>query len=257
MKKWYLLAGLLINFICEAQKKNDLFYLYDADFNAVTDAKKATYFMIVEKKADTAYVCRTYNMFGPMLTWETFKDKELTIQHGLFIWYGNDGKADSCGGVQHGKKDKFWYYYNPDGNCYLELEYDAGKKIGERRFTQWDTSVRTDSSDKADADKFKTENEMPAFFKGGIQGWIKFLQKNLIVPERTTNLKKNGPVRTQFTVNKEGVGENFIILTSLEWAADDETLRVLKKMPKWIPAQQKGINVTYSAIQSIFFQGSE
>ncbi len=257
MKKICCLLLLCCTLTALAQNKKELFYLLDADFKSVTDTKAASYFTKVVKTADTAYTSRTYNMYGPMLTWETYKDKDLTVPHGLFIWYGSDGKADSVGELQNGSKHGSWYYLNAEGNCYLEQQYDAGKKISERRFTQWDTSVRTDSSDQADADKFKAEDEMPAFFKGGIQGWIKFLQKNLKIPERTTNLKKNGPVRTMFTVNKEGVGEDFIVLTSLEWAADDEALRVLKKMPKWTPAQQKGKIVNYTATQFIIFQASE
>nr|WP_315262921.1 FG-GAP-like repeat-containing protein [uncultured Flavobacterium sp.] len=83
-------------------------------------------------------------------------------------------------------------------------------------------------------------------------GWIKaqeFIKKNFVNPEEE-GIK--GKVYVTFIVEKDGSLTNIKILRDIGFGSGKEVIKVLKMMPKWIPAQQIGKNVrcTYSfAIQ--------
>lgn len=78
--------------------------------------------------------------------------------------------------------------------------------------------------------------EYSASFKGDQKAFILFLQKHLHCP---ANAPK-GKVYVQFKVHKNGTLSDFSILRGLSPSCDKEALRVLKMMPKWIPAKLQG-----------------
>jgi periplasmic protein TonB len=77
-----------------------------------------------------------------------------------------------------------------------------------------------------------------AEFKGGMNGLKKFIEKNLKYPPN--NICVTGRVYVQFVIEKDGKVTNPIILRSLAKAYDDEAIRLVKLMPKWIPARDYG-----------------
>ena len=93
-------------------------------------------------------------------------------------------------------------------------------------------------------------------FPGGQDGLIKFLRKYLATPE---NLEKDEKklVRIKFEVDKDGSINKFEIVTSGGLKFDNEVVRVVKKMPKWIPALQNGINVPVNYLLPVTFIGVE
>ncbi|MES2516983.1 MAG: TonB family protein [Bacteroidota bacterium] len=72
-------------------------------------------------------------------------------------------------------------------------------------------------------------------FKGGMNGLRKFIEKNLKYPPN--NICVTGKVYIQFVVEKDGRVTHPIILRSLAKAYDDEAIRLVRLMPKWIPAK--------------------
>lgn len=78
--------------------------------------------------------------------------------------------------------------------------------------------------------------EYSASFKGDQKAFMLFLKKHLHCP---ANAPK-GKVYIQFKVHKNGTLSNFSILRGLSPSCDKEALRVLKMMPKWIPAKLQG-----------------
>ncbi len=90
---------------------------------------------------------------------------------------------------------------------------------------------------KADSEKFECilPVEWNPEFKGGQNALKLFLAKNLKHPK--TNACVNGKVYVQFTVEKDGKITNPEIIKSLEQKFDEEALRVVRLMPKWIPGR--------------------
>ncbi len=79
--------------------------------------------------------------------------------------------------------------------------------------------------------------KMPEY-KGGLDSLYKFLHRNI----KSSKDKGQGNVYVRFVVEKDGTITRPNILKSLtnSKALDDEVLRVIKKMPKWIPARNNG-----------------
>ena len=84
--------------------------------------------------------------------------------------------------------------------------------------------------------------KMPEF-PGGMNALYTFLVDNMKYPEKARKKGIEGRVRVQFTVMEDGSVTDFKINKSVDPLLDAEAIRVLSKMPKWIPGQQEGKNV--------------
>lgn len=83
---------------------------------------------------------------------------------------------------------------------------------------------------------------MPAF-PGGEAALIKFLQKNLQNPEALEEGEMVS-VKIRFIVGYDGILKGFETVQDGGAAFNNEVIRVLKKMPSWIPGKTDGENVS-------------
>lgn len=81
-----------------------------------------------------------------------------------------------------------------------------------------------------------------AEFPGGIDALLKFLMENVEYPEDARKADIQGRVVVRFIVNEAGRVTNAMIAKSVHPLLDEEALRVVKKLPRFIPAQYKGKN---------------
>ena len=93
-------------------------------------------------------------------------------------------------------------------------------------------------------------------FPGGPEALKRFLAKNLSTPEDLEDGEKK-IVQIRFKVDKDGAVNTFEIITSGGNEFDNEVVRVCKKMPRWTPALQNGINVPVSYVLPVTFIGVE
>ena len=93
-------------------------------------------------------------------------------------------------------------------------------------------------------------------FPGGAEAMKKFLARYLSTPEELEAGEKK-VVKIRFKVDKDGSVNTFEIVTSGGNNFDSEVVRVCKKMPKWTPAIQNGINVPVSYVLPVTFIGVE
>ncbi len=83
---------------------------------------------------------------------------------------------------------------------------------------------------------------MPSY-PGGMAALIEFLKKNLKAPE-DVNEGEIVSVKIKFVVGYDGVLKSFETVEDGGRAFNNEVIRVLKKMPEWIPGKTKGENVS-------------
>lgn len=86
-------------------------------------------------------------------------------------------------------------------------------------------------------------------FPGGTEGLISYLQSNVIYPLDAIKEKIEGRVIVLFTVEPDGTLKNIQVETPVSPLLDEEAVRVVKSMPKWIPAlttEGKTARVKYS-----------
>lgn len=105
-------------------------------------------------------------------------------------------------------------------------------------------------------DKIFERVEVEASYPGGVNEWIRFLQKNL---NAETPVNNNAPagkftVLVQFIVDKDGSISEIKPLTSLGYGMEQEVVRILKQSGKWTPAIQNGRPVKAYRKQPITFQ---
>ena len=109
-----------------------------------------------------------------------------------------------------------------------------------------------------DYDKVFTKVEKEAKFPGGMDGWKRYLERNLNANVASDEGAPEGnyTVKVQFIVDKEGGISNVqaIEVPKACKGCGDEAVKVIKKGPKWEPAVQNGRNVIYQAIQYVTFQ---
>lgn len=86
-------------------------------------------------------------------------------------------------------------------------------------------------------------------FPGGTEGLISYLQSNVIYPFDAIKEKIEVRVIVLFTVEPDGTLKNIQVETPVSPLLDEEAVRVVKSMPKWIPAlttEGKTARVKYS-----------
>jgi protein TonB len=79
-------------------------------------------------------------------------------------------------------------------------------------------------------------------YPGGLKALLDYLKKNLQAPD-DLEAGKEVSVKVKFVVNYNGQLEAFNVLESGGCIFDNEVLRVLRKMPRWIPGKSNGENV--------------
>ncbi len=102
---------------------------------------------------------------------------------------------------------------------------------------------------------FKPVERNPEF-PGGPEALSRFLSSNLKTPEDLNDGEKK-TVLIRFKVDKDGSVNTFEIVTSGGGEFDREVVRVCKKMPRWMPALQNGMNVPVSYVLPVTFIGVE
>ena len=90
-------------------------------------------------------------------------------------------------------------------------------------------------------------------FPGGQRDLYKFVSKNIVYPESATEDGIQGVVFLQFTVNENGKLSDITVLRGPSSDIDKEAMRVLEKMPDWIPGEQNGIKVKVRMVLPIRF----
>jgi TonB family protein len=86
--------------------------------------------------------------------------------------------------------------------------------------------------------------ETSAEFPGGQSQMMRFVQKNVNYPEMARENDISGRVIVQFVVEKDGSISNVKTVGAvLGFGLEEEAMRVVKRMPKWTPGEQRGKKV--------------
>lgn len=95
----------------------------------------------------------------------------------------------------------------------------------------------------------------PAEFPGGQGALLAFVKKNAVVP-KMEELTLNTKVFVRFIVDADGTLNNIQVIkgsTDCE-ACNEEAIRVVKAMPKWIPAVSYGQALSSTIVLPIQFK---
>lgn len=92
------------------------------------------------------------------------------------------------------------------------------------------------------AEIFTVVEEQPGY-PGGEEARISFLQQNIKYPEEAKELGIQGRVFVTFVVEVDGSITDVRVLRGIGGGCDEEAVRVVRAMPKWVPGKQRGVPV--------------
>ena len=99
--------------------------------------------------------------------------------------------------------------------------------------------VAMEDDEVEEAEIFTVVESMPKF-TGGDGAMNKYLRKNIEYPQMARESGIHGRVFVTFVVETDGRVTDIKILRGIGGGCDEEAVRVVKNMPKWIPGKQRG-----------------
>lgn len=103
-------------------------------------------------------------------------------------------------------------------------------------------------------EKVYTEVDKSPEFPGGVTAMYKFLAQNIKYPADAARRRKQGKVVTTFVVGKDGTIRDINVESGVTREVDQEAVRVIKAMPKWVPGEHEGQPVAVQYTIPINFQ---
>lgn len=90
-------------------------------------------------------------------------------------------------------------------------------------------------------------------FPGGTKALARFFRKNYRYPKEAQEKGVEGVVYIRFVVNTDGSLSNAKIVKGIGSGCDEEAIRLVSIMPKWIPGENDGLKVSvYKTIPVVF-----
>jgi TonB family protein len=101
---------------------------------------------------------------------------------------------------------------------------------------------------------FEVAEIMPQF-PGGEEAMLKFLSKEIVYPAAAKEANIQGRVQVSFIVGTDGTLSQIKIARSgPDPLLDEEAIRAVKKMPKWVPGKQNSNPVNVRIIIPVVFR---
>lgn len=139
---------------------------------------------------------------------------------------------------------------NPVVRAVGETAHVAAVKVQKDKALEEATSLSmaSDTAETKSGKEFPCIPETFPQFPGGHIALFEYLSKNIKFPKSKENEDVKVRVVTTFTVEKDGSITHAKIVRSQGEAFDNEALRVINGMPKWIPGTQNGkaVRVKYT-----------
>ncbi|MCK9163518.1 MAG: energy transducer TonB [Bacteroidales bacterium] len=95
--------------------------------------------------------------------------------------------------------------------------------------------------------------EQEASFPGGIQKLNEYLGKSIKYPQQAKETGTKGRVMLTFVVERDGSITDIKVLRDIGSGCGEEAKRVVKEMPKWQPAKQRGKAVRQQFVLPVSF----
>lgn len=139
---------------------------------------------------------------------------------------------------------------NPVVRAVGETAHVAAVKVQEDKALEEATSLSmaSDTAETKSGKEFPCIPETFPQFPGGHIALVEYLSKNIKFPKEKEKENVRARVVASFTVDKDGSITDAKIVRSQGEAFDNEALRVINGMPKWIPGTQNGkaVRVKYT-----------
>lgn len=168
------------------------------------------------------------------------------IANGLCTTFYKNGNKESEVNLSNNKNMGLKTYWQQNGNLLLTENYFFDTLIDERIYYYPNKKVhRKEFFEKGLKVKFFAFDEngnelpliqdriMPEFLKGGMKGLEKFISETIEYPEFALKNKIEGQVIVSFVIDTTGKAIEIEIIESTNSIFNEESKRIIKKMPNW------------------------
>ena len=148
---------------------------------------------------------------------------------------------------------------NPVVRAVGETAHVAAVKVQEDKALEEASSLSmaSDTAETKSGKEFPCIPETFPQFPGGHIALVEYLSKNIKFPKEKEKENVRARVVASFTVEKDGSITDAKIVRSQGEAFDNEALRVINGMPKWIPGTQNGKAVRVKYILPVTFSTTD
>ena len=160
-------------------------------------------------------------------------------QNGKFGWI--DDKGHVVIPIQYDYAEDF-----SEGLAFVEYNSNQGF-VDKQGNSTFNPPASSNTAQNTNTEAIEVTETMPSFV-GGQTAMFRWISEHLQYPEEAINKGIKGRVVASFYVEKDGTIGNVEIEKSVHPLLDNETIRLLKSMPKWIPGTQDGspVRVKYT-----------
>ena len=274
-----LVLLLFLSGICFAQ---DSTYTYVNKRYKACNQSDATYLQKVVKGEDDFY--RVERLFLDSVLYMTgvYYTEKLMVKHGVFKFYYNDSALESMQEWEKGNGVGIHTYYSKKGKLVRKKFFEDGKFV--RAETYWpDETLQSEGfyrggiedslwtyyhlngeiSSKCVYDKGNIIDEtcysesgveeqclqsVEPQFPGGEAAMMQWIANHVEYPEEAIKNGYKGIVYVQFVVDIDGSTDDIKVVRGVHESINNEAIRIIGKMPKWIPATQhnRPVRVRYT-----------
>ena len=200
---------------------------------------------------------------------------DFGVEDGISRSYHENGKLKTEDyynhGIRHGLCRKWWV----NGQLAFKKEFESGLSLSH---TEWDINGRKTLDHSKDVVVKENEKTPPfinitppapppsveqkvepvaapipefpdveAGFPGGPAAMMKWINDNVKYPQTSIEMNEQGRVFLSFVVEKDGSITNVKVERGISIDLDKEAKRVVRKMPKWLPAKTDDGSVVRSS----------
>ena len=182
----------------------------DAVLEPAPKAKAAYYLEPGGSDGTGGYLGQIYNLDGSLKAKGRYADEECRIPNGHFVFYHDNGKVESEGEYQNGRKNGVWERNDKWGRELAEKVYDTTPLIN-LVYTMAQT--------------------MPQY-PGGDKAMVRYIQEKVG--------KTRGEVMATFIVEKDGQISDLQVVGAQDPQVADQIATVISSAPRWEAGVQDG-----------------
>ncbi|TDH24608.1 hypothetical protein EXU57_14810 [Segetibacter sp. 3557_3] len=245
MKQLFLSVFIVVFNYLPSLSQSDTTIRYYGKSRKETTKDSAISYVKFYRQANLWHGVEYYTKGNVLKSEGDYNETNVETAVGSVNYYLENGKLDYTIDYADGKPlNKTYFYKSGDKRSYTVYS-DKGIELQKG----WDETGR-------EIKNFVVERE--ARFKGGEEGWKKYLQKNLNATLAADLGLAAGTyeVQVQFTVNKDGIPTNLkaVSVPPKCKACGAEVLRVLRESPAWEPAILNNEPIVSEVSRTIAFQ---
>jgi antitoxin component YwqK of YwqJK toxin-antitoxin module len=157
-------------------------------------------------------------------------------------WYRN-GNPSSAGVMADFKQHGKWQYFHENGKLSALELYDHGKLLQRQYFDETGQPMPD-----------TTNHDKKASFKGGLDGWLKYLNNHLYFPNDYKIVNSDlAAVVISGTIDEEGNVKDIYVSTPFYPPFEKIAIDVIRRSPKWQPAIDHNRRVESQFRQPVVF----